>query len=74
MSDCRMCDTCGQVFSVLDTAARRMSVEEQVMTGQGSARQIQTVVRDMCGQCFGQVNKKRQPAAIDAANAPTVAA
>lgn len=72
MSDCRICDTCDNVFSILDINARRMTVEEPIMV-KGSARGIQTVIRDMCGTCFTGMNKKAtQPLALDAANASTV--
>ena len=50
-----MCDTCGQVFSVLDIRSRRIQVEEPVITN-GTARSVQTVQRDMCGPCFDMMN------------------
>jgi hypothetical protein len=49
MSDCRICDTCGHVFSVLDEDARRINME--VPTKEGNRTTIEVIQRDACGAC-----------------------
>lgn len=49
MSDCRMCDTCRTVFSVLDENARRINME--VPTKEGNRTTIEVIQRDACGTC-----------------------
>lgn len=61
MSDCRMCDTCGNVFSILDENARRLNIEEKVKVG--ARVEIQVVTRDACGDCLSAMNGRRKPTA-----------